>query len=58
MCHMRFMTVVLQYHTGAKIFDTHQGLETTKGITALAHKFNISYASETAPQDYFLSRCV
>ena len=45
-----------QYHTGAKIFDTHKGLAITKGITALSNRFNISYVFGTAPQDYYLSR--
>lgn len=50
------MQCMMQYHTGAAIFDTIQGVEITKGITQLSKEFNISYVFGTAPQDYYLSR--
>ena len=50
----------LQYHTRRNNFnfDTLQGKSITKGLLALAKKFDLSALFGTAPQDYTISQFV
>ncbi|KZV99822.1 Metallo-dependent phosphatase [Exidia glandulosa HHB12029] len=45
-----------KFHSTNLFFDTPLGSQITKGMAAVATKFNLSVPFGTAPQDFFLSR--
>lgn len=50
--------VSYRWHTGktAKTFDTHGGLQISKGLEDLAQELNLSTTFGTAPHNYYLNR--